>query len=1148
MAQNRNDILPFGLLLEELSLQGFHFGIDTWLRVNRWLALQAAKPKASQSLDVTRFALSAILCANQEEQTVFFEIFDKHFPSDSKLALTVQLPPLPSLEIKKPKEEILPPPPAEPEPVTPSEAQVSSSRKGPIRIELSLPESTLRPWNHEPMDKALQPLREKVWADTYDWDVPGTIRQTIRAGGIPQFVYQQRKQAPYYLVLIEQLNTRDHLAAFYQEMTLEMNRRDLDAGYYFFNGTPHLCWKERDLMRRRIPIERLQSEFPEARVLIVSPAENFLELPNLRPSNLALGLAEKWEEIALLCTRPTTDWGVNELALCQLFPVVPATAEGLVSLIPQWNAVQALTPQYWQLQSPEPIMPRLEMRRKEDIPAVLASLRRYLGAGGFRWLCAVAFYPELLFELSVLFDNEAIPPQSDLSQWEQNYVWWVSLGRLCRLPWLRDGYLPNILREALRERLPEEDAKEVRRQLLEVLRLPGNQPPSGTYAEATRSFTVAWLESEQAGQPIDDFLPSDQGILLSDIEDAIGRKILQKQRMPPPPEPFVPSDGKFRILWISDDPRSWVGMQDRLNESVGSISRTASDWNEQARQLFKTEHFSLIVYDAGEDGSSLDFAKKVRADNINLEIVIYQETLSNVGYALEGFTIFNSSREMELHIRRRLQDFQSQQASYASSSFEQTTGAAPEEPAYEQTYQSDIPPQQNAPESTRLTEQAFVSLIQKAKNRDEAFNMLDQMRSEGLTPGAAVFNALIGKLDNWEEILSILGRMKEEGASPDESTFVKLVEKAPSFDNAIQLMQLANTWNVRPGHAYFKALLVKAEKPDESRYALNQMLEYKITPGLEDYTLAIKKTDNLKDAGYFFESIFKVGMQPDVVAYTTYLSKAPDYRSARNIFDEMRRYHIKPDPVFYTTLLDKATSFPDARSVFEEMLSDGIRPNRGMYTQVMQTARNDEEAAWVEAQMRNAGIGQGTIERVRQQYKQAPGQGEILMRFPSRMVKQVEAKYLVRIASDRNALTEDFELQESDNIKSIRITEVMGVELLDSEGNTAAIRSIHETVQFVEKNHSTEWLFFITPQRTGNLPLVLKVSLIEMIDSKERKREIVLDENIEVVDSESAAETDVESSGYSFKTPSSQPKAAPAKKSKKAPQKKSSRPPDRKMK
>ena len=1353
--------MPFGPMLEELSLQGFRFGVDTWLRLNRWVGLQAAKPEAEVSAEQTRYGLAAILCTNQEEQAVFFEIFKKYFPDDRQPVVIVKPPPVPP-ELKKPSEEILPPPPAGPPPAPPPEAQVSSSRKGPIRIELSIPESSLRPWNHESMDKALQPLREKVWADTYDWDIPATIRKTIQAGGIPQFVYQQRKQAPYYLVLIEQLNARDHLAAFYQEMALEMNRRDLDAGYYFFNGTPHLCWKERDTMRRRIPIERLQTEFPDARMLIVGKADTFLELPNLRPSNLAISLAEKWEEIALLCTRPTPDWGPSELTLCQLFPVVPATAEGLVTLIPQWNAVKALTPSYWQMQHPEPVMPKLEIRRAEDISAVLSSLRRYLGAGGFRWLCAVAFYPELLFELSVLFDNEAIPPQSDLSEWEQNYVWWVSLGRLCRLPWLRDGYLPNLLRAALRERLPEEDAKEVRRQLLEVLRLPGNQPPSGTYAEAARSFTVAWLESEQEGRLIDDYLPSDQEILLSDIEDAIGRKILQQQRMPPP-DPVVLPDGKFRILWVTNDPRSWEGMQNRLNESVGTIARTTADWNEQARQFFKKEHFSLIVYDTGEGGSALEFAKKVRASNVHLEVVIYQETQSNVGYALEGFTIFNSSRELESFIRQRVQDFQGQQASYTSSSYEQTAGAAPEEPAYEQTYQSNIPPRENAPESSVLAEQAFISLIQKSDSAGEAFKVLDQMRSEGLTPGTPVFNALMGKMENWDQAMSLVSRMKDEGIRADTGTFVKLVEKAPDFGAAANLQELLYSWDLRPDHDYNRALLGKAGNISEIRFVLDQMRQQEQFPTLEDYTLAIKKTDNPDDARNLFEEMRKADIRPDVVAYTTYLSKLETYKNARSVFDEMKKEGIHSDPVIYTTLLDKTENFEQARATFEELEQEGIKPNRGMYTQVMSRAKKDEDADWVEEQMRKVGIGDGTIRRTRQSYKKdgkqektanelervvlelrelivegldvaiesfkkylspdsekmnqlfllearnrqnnrdilratisseqaqitnsqlrlgllqlidsltpedlaqvvepqterpaaetarraetqpenvqiiirdlretlpqgidltfqalknqlVPGtdlyndmllvesrykdttsqllqntipeeaaqsafnkirkdlldlinslqeghlketvgdgqpsvhNGELFYRIPRKMILNQEEKCLVRLAFDKKTLMENLVPEEFDKTKNLRISDVMGIELLDAGEQVFNIRTLHDTVMFVEKSLFTEWIFYVKPLKTGRFPLVMKVSVVEIVNGLERKRNVVLEEGIEVLPGSETSDPEFQSTGETLgnkRASAKKTKEEPEKSSKQASSKSSKKPGNRKMK
>ncbi len=143
------------------------------------------------------------------------------------------------------------------------------------------------------------------------------------------------------------------------------------------------------------------------------------------------------------------------------------------------------------------------------------------------------------------------------------------------------------------------------------------------------------------------------------------------------------------------------------------------------------------------------------------------------------------------------------------------------------------------------------------------------------------------------------------------------------------------------------------------------------------------------------------------------------------------------------------------------------------------------------------------------QFKQADGKGsdgtpdiyngEVLYRIPGQMKLQEETKCIVRLAFDRKIITEDLEILEGDVLKDLRISDVMGVELLDPEGSAFKIRTLHDKVQFVEKDLFTEWLFYVKPLTGGTHPLVLKISIIEIKNGIERKRNVVLEEEVEII-------------------------------------------------
>ncbi|MEZ4919367.1 MAG: hypothetical protein R2792_09700 [Saprospiraceae bacterium] len=131
----------------------------------------------------------------------------------------------------------------------------------------------------------------------------------------------------------------------------------------------------------------------------------------------------------------------------------------------------------------------------------------------------------------------------------------------------------------------------------------------------------------------------------------------------------------------------------------------------------------------------------------------------------------------------------------------------------------------------------------------------------------------------------------------------------------------------------------------------------------------------------------------------------------------------------------------------------------------------------------------------------AATQGEILYRIPDTMPLEHETKCLVRIAMDEESIVEDILLDEHVTLKSLsRVSEVMQVELLDpSDRELFRIRTLSSAEQLVEKTGYTEWQFFVTPLKEGTYPLIIKVAVIELALGKERKKEIILEEAVQVL-------------------------------------------------
>lgn len=125
--------------------------------------------------------------------------------------------------------------------------------------------------------------------------------------------------------------------------------------------------------------------------------------------------------------------------------------------------------------------------------------------------------------------------------------------------------------------------------------------------------------------------------------------------------------------------------------------------------------------------------------------------------------------------------------------------------------------------------------------------------------------------------------------------------------------------------------------------------------------------------------------------------------------------------------------------------------------------------------------------------------GQILYRIPRNMLLGEETACLVRIASDEKILVKDLERDEQTQIKSIRMSGIMRVEILDpSDTPSVEFRTVSTSEQFVVEDDFTEWLFYAKPVTAGPFPIMIKVTVLEVVDGKERAKEIVLEEKINI--------------------------------------------------
>lgn len=126
--------------------------------------------------------------------------------------------------------------------------------------------------------------------------------------------------------------------------------------------------------------------------------------------------------------------------------------------------------------------------------------------------------------------------------------------------------------------------------------------------------------------------------------------------------------------------------------------------------------------------------------------------------------------------------------------------------------------------------------------------------------------------------------------------------------------------------------------------------------------------------------------------------------------------------------------------------------------------------------------------------------GSLLHNIPEEMEKGRDTRCEVRIAYEKETLLKDLPKDAEIEIMDIRVSNLMEVDLLDPASDKAfEVRTFSQKEQFIEEDEYTQWVFYVKPLKSGTYPLLLKVSVIEYLHGKERKRDIILEEKVQIV-------------------------------------------------
>jgi formylglycine-generating enzyme required for sulfatase activity len=360
----------------------------------------------------------------------------------------------------------------------------------PLQVDLVAEAGTRVTYAARQFGEIAKRLQRRTPRTTDELDIRATIAATIATGGeIVTPVYREARDTPEYLVLIERSSAADQDALRLRDLIGRLEKLKLmQFTVFYFSGEPSFL--EPDGGGRAVAIEALKAGYGGHRLVVLGSGAELLDPASLAP-HPATAMLRHWGRRALLTPLPLAEWGREEFALAHALdmPIGRATLGGLLILAELLGLDGAerdnlLDPTGDGLARPLPEILRIRPQRflygappaGSPVPQLIQHLRNFLDGAGFEWLCALAVYPAVQWDLT-LYLGLALRESTGAEERKPIYRE-DRIAALTQLPWLREGQMPNWVRRALIAELRPDREAEIRavlQRLLERADLKGDR-------------------------------------------------------------------------------------------------------------------------------------------------------------------------------------------------------------------------------------------------------------------------------------------------------------------------------------------------------------------------------------------------------------------------------------------------------------------------------------------------------------------------------------------------------------------------------------------------------------------------------------------------------------------------------------------------
>ncbi len=385
--------------------------------------------------------------------------------------------------------------------------------------EVRLPGGPREPLSRMRVRELSRSLRIRQRVAGRELHIDSTITRTIENGGLPTPVFESLIE-PRYLVLIDRTGIGDHFSELSNQLLGTLQSSNVDCEAFEFDGNPTYCniprWelldatqrrsaprrsKRRDSERFRFKLTEILDRLPDRPLLILSDGARFLNPFTDAPPEWFTWVNDR-PRILITPASDEGDWTSREQKLRRHgFQVIPMTPTGIPEVASVLSGIESprRDPQRHSLSfEDEPDRCLSIFQPPADfIQRLCRELRGHLGSDGFLWLASLGAYPELHWGLTLRFGASLITNPDGTTNDER---WEQLLPRMTRLIWLRQGFMPDWLRDALKEKLSPQDQNRIHQLLVEILSICDSEAAkSESQADAAKEVPLRIVIEKPVG-------------------------------------------------------------------------------------------------------------------------------------------------------------------------------------------------------------------------------------------------------------------------------------------------------------------------------------------------------------------------------------------------------------------------------------------------------------------------------------------------------------------------------------------------------------------------------------------------------------------------------------------------------------------------